>query len=176
MLVVGLCGYAGSGKSTAADHLQHNHCFARHSFAKPLKDMLRALGLTEDHINGKLKEAPCKMLGGKSPRYAMQTLGTEWGRDLIHPDIWVEAWLATMPQNAPGVVADDVRFPNERLAIRRLGGLVVEIARPGIEGGDHASEVIDFQTDRIVINNGSIRDLQDRLDSVLRLGSMADAR
>lgn len=175
MLVVGLCGYAGSGKTTAADHLVNNHCFARHPFAGPLKNMLKAMGLTEDHINGKLKEVRSEILCGQTPRYAMQTLGTEWGRVLMGPDLWVKAWLATMPQNVPGIVAEDVRFANEMLAIRRLDGLVVEIARPGKEGGSHPSEVLDFQTDRTIINNASIRELQDRVDTCLNLGMVGGA-
>lgn len=170
MLVVGLCGYAGAGKSTVAQHLVHNHCFVLHPFAGPLKAMIRCLGLADEHINGKLKETPCEMLGGLPPRHAMQTLGTEWGREMIHPDLWVKAWSATLPSNSvPGIVADDVRFENEMLAIRRMGGLVIEVARPGVTGGTHASEVIDFQTDRVILNSGTITDLQERIDSALRL-------
>ena len=48
--------------------------------------MLYQLGLGEAHIEGALKEVPCELLGGKTPRYAMQTLGTEWGRDTDQQD------------------------------------------------------------------------------------------
>lgn len=175
MLVVGLCGYAGAGKSTAADHLVNNHCFKRHGFADPIRNIGRTMGLSEDYITGKLKETPCEHLGGKSWRFFAQRLGTEFGREMIHPDLWVKIWLATIPQGVPGVVADDVRFANERLAIRRLGGLVVEVARPGKESGNHPSEVIDFQTDRILINDKTIRELQDQIDAVLNLGMVGGA-
>jgi hypothetical protein len=46
-------------------------------FAGPLKSMCMALGLTEAHIEGHLKEVPCELLCGQTPRHAMQTLGTE---------------------------------------------------------------------------------------------------
>jgi hypothetical protein len=55
----------------------------------------------------------------------MQTLGTEWGRDLIGPDFWVGIWEAKVRQLLRGgvnVVADDCRFPNELAAALRLGG------------------------------------------------------
>lgn len=169
--IVGLCGYAGSGKSTVAKHLVGNHCWEHRPFAGPLKKMLMALGLTDEHIHGKLKEVPCDMLGGKTPRWAMQSLGTEWGRNLIHPDLWTMAWQAALPNGAcPGVVVDDVRFANERLLILRLGGMLIEVCRPGVEqASSHVSEV-GIAGDHVLLNNGSIADLQRRVDWLLKLG------
>lgn len=37
-LLIGLTGYAGSGKDTAADYLVHTHDFAKISFADPLRE------------------------------------------------------------------------------------------------------------------------------------------
>ena len=95
--LIALTGLAGSGKTTAADYLVKAHGFACISFAGPIKSMLRTLGLTalediEEVFEGEGKEKPNRLLCGKSPRFAMQTLGTEWGRDLIGPDLWVNAW------------------------------------------------------------------------------------
>jgi hypothetical protein len=78
--LIALTGYAGSGKSTLADILACEHGFTVVKFAGPLKAMLRALGLDEREIEGDLKEQPCQLLAGHTPRRAMQTLGTEWGR------------------------------------------------------------------------------------------------
>jgi hypothetical protein len=79
------------------------------------RHLLREIGHCEDDvermIEGDLKEAVHPELG-VSPRHLMVTLGTEWGRDAVHPDLWVRIWAASLPE-AAHVVAEDVRFPNE---------------------------------------------------------------
>lgn len=142
--LIALCGPAQSGKSTCADELATYYGYTLVKFAGPLKDMLRSLGLTEAQIEGNQKEIPCTFLNGKSPRQAMQTLGTEWGRDLIGRDLWVNAWTARCNQIirlGGRVVVDDCRFDNELQAIRALGGKAVKLWRPGIEAvNGHISE------------------------------------
>lgn len=165
--LIGITGRIGSGKTTAAMYMCERYGFARHRFASPLKAMLHCLGLTPLHTDGELREKPCKILGGMTPRYAMQTLGTEWGRDLVSKTLWVDAWKATMPQNIP-VVVDDVRFANEAEAVYEMGGTVIRIDRP--EGatydvhmvGKHASEDLEFSVFEYnrVINDGTIYDLE----------------
>lgn len=151
--IIGLSGTIGSGKSYAAAHLDKQFNFRIHKFAKPLKDMLRALGLPEDRIEGPLRKEPFDMLCGQTPRHAMQTLGTEWGRNMIGADFWVNAWRATRPSGA--IVADDVRFPNEAAEIRRLGGIVVRIftVEDALNEDEmHASEMLDFEPDVHLFN------------------------
>jgi hypothetical protein len=82
-------------------HLVNHRGFARVRFAGPLKAMMAALGCTNAEIDGDRKEVPCDLLGGKSPRWAMQTLGTEWGRKLIGDDL-VDSSLATRRCPSPG--------------------------------------------------------------------------
>ena len=88
-MIIGLTGYAGCGKSTVADYLVKKHGFTLIKFAGPLKAMMRALGLGEREIEGDLKEKPCGLLAGRTPREAMQTLGTEWGRQHFGQNFWV---------------------------------------------------------------------------------------
>jgi hypothetical protein len=115
--VIGLCGLAGAGKTTAARFMEEEWAFERISFAGPLKAMCMAvLSLSQSH--GPLKEVPDESLCGKSPRQFMQLLGTEFGRELIGPDFWVRQWRAAVEKECliEGrglIVADDVRFPNE---------------------------------------------------------------
>jgi hypothetical protein len=166
--LIALVGLAGSGKSTAAKYLTANHGYRVEKFAGPLKDMLRAFGLTEAHIEGDLKEAPCDLLGGRTPRYAMQTLGTEWGRDLIHPSLWTGAWMARARGGL--VVTDDCRFENEAEAVRRLGGMIIRVARPSLGNVvHHASESGQsrIQSDRYIVNGGTPADLFAQIDAVL---------
>jgi len=166
--LIALVGLAGSGKSTAAKHLTANHGYRVEKFAGPLKDMLRAIGLTESHIEGDLKEVPCDLLGGKTPRYAMQTLGTEWGRDLISTGLWTRAWMDRARNGA--VVTDDCRFENEAEAVRRLGGRIIRVVRPAHgNGAGHASESDQARivADRDIVNNGTPADLHAQLDAIL---------
>lgn len=169
-LIIGLCGPAKSGKSLAAEYLINNHGFARVRFAGPLKAMLAALGLSQEEIEGPLKERPCAMLGGKTPRHAMITLGTEWGRDMIDPDLWVNAWRAAvdrLPEGKP-VVVEDCRFHNEAHTIRSCDGLLVRLDRrlAGI-GVAHPSEQENFTPDLRIENNGTVTELCDALGKLI---------
>jgi len=164
MKIIGLVGRLGSGKTTAAEYLEEQYGFSRVKFADPLKDMLRAIGLDEDHIEGHLKEEPCDLLMGQTPRHAMQTLGTEWGRNCIHPNLWVRLWMERAGTKRI-VIADDCRFPNEMAAIRENGGTLIRIVPdfPGFKNAPitHESEqyAVDCDVDVEVTNNGSISEM-----------------
>ena len=162
--VIGLAGRALSGKSTAAAHLA-GFGYERIRFAGPLKAMMAALGLSPAEIDGELKETPSALLGGRTPRHAMQTIGTEWGRQLIDPDLWIRAWRQSAERvigQGGGVVADDVRFPNEAEVIRALGGIVVRVDRRSAgsaSGGWHVSEALAIEPDVVISNDGGLPDL-----------------
>ncbi len=163
--VIGFAGPIGCGKTTAALHLVDNHGFTRVRFADGLKSMLYSIGLSPAQIDGDQKEVPCEQLCGKTPRWAMQTLGTEWGRQLIGGDIWVNAWR----HKALGygkVVCDDCRFPNEADTIRRMGGIVVGIERPGCAAGSHASEHFSFNVDTVIFNDGDLNTLYTAVGTI----------
>jgi hypothetical protein len=167
-MIIGLIGYKQSGKSTVADYLA-KYGFVRQRFAQPLKDMLKAIGLTDDHVDGDLKEIPCDLLGGRTPREAMQLLGTEWGRKLIHPDLWIILWKSKS-RSIPMVVVDDTRFPNEAQAICDLGGTLWRISRPNYGGDDpHESE---YYIDKLAVNyeldnSGTIDALKSNVDKLI---------
>ncbi|TIN83075.1 deoxynucleotide monophosphate kinase [Mesorhizobium sp.] len=169
-LVVALSGAAGSGKSTAAQYLVERHGYTRVRFAGPLKAAMAALGLSERHIEGDLKEEPCDLLCGKTPRYAMQTIGTQWGRDIIGEDFWIGLWrnaANTVIEAGGRVVVDDCRFPNEAAAVRRMGGDIYRLAgRGGIAGG-HESERMDFTADVHIDNSGTVAELRRALVEAL---------
>lgn len=164
--IIAFTGPKGCGKSTAAKYLM-DHGFVRHYFAKSLKEMIKCLGLTEEHVNGGLKETPCHELCGQTPRWAMQSLGTEWGRELIHPDLWVNAWKNTMPKETD-IVCDDLRFPNEYSILKEQNGYVVDIIRPGFERDQsHESEAHSLPFDYQIANASTFESLQHQLDEVL---------
>ena len=170
MNLIGFAGYRGSGKDQAAELFLVNG-YSPLKMAGGLKIMLRALldfrGCPHDHIErmieGDKKEEPTYYLGGKSPRYAMQTLGTEWGRDTLSQTLWTEAvsdHIRTMNTNT---IITDVRFPNEVDLIHSLGGVVIRIKRDEVQpvGAVHASEkyIGELDVDYIVENNKTINDL-----------------
>ncbi|RJG46480.1 hypothetical protein D3Y55_21025 [Mesorhizobium sp. DCY119] len=132
--------------------------------------MLRAVGLTEAEIEGDLKEAPSVRLAGKTPRHAMQTLGTEWGRNCMGEDFWVGIWrqrVEAIIEVGGRVIVDDCRFPNEAATIRRLGGDIYRLDGRGGISGSHESERANFIADLIVTNDGSREELHDKLDEAL---------
>jgi hypothetical protein len=168
-LIIGVVGPAGSGKSAVAKHLVTKYGFFRMRFAENLKAMLKVgLGLSDEQIDGDLKMVPLPEFGGCTPRHIMQTLGTDWGRRLIHSDVWVSAWRKKLPGTGL-VVVDDVRFPNEAAAIKSEGGFLWRIDRPGIEAmaHDHPSERFQAQiaTDITLVNETNLFDLMLKVDA-----------
>jgi hypothetical protein len=169
--IVALSGVAGSGKTTAADYLGKRYGYVRVKFADPIKDMLRAIGLTDRHLEGDLKEKPQHF--GKSPRFLLQTLGTEWARDTIHQDFWVNIWcnrVWDLLKQGKRVVVDDVRFANEILAVRALQGAIyrVETVRvTATANKDHSSENPISGHCAIIHNNDSIENLYAQIDKLL---------
>jgi hypothetical protein len=162
MNVIALCGLAYAGKSTIADYLVRDLGYTRIKFADGLKNMLRSLGLDEDEIEGHLKEKPCALLCGQTPRHAMVTLGTEWGRNLIHPDLWTTIWrerVAAITNSGGKVVVDDMRFPNEAAAAAGAGAFRMRVLRPAPKTSvAHESEsyVAALPVDAEVMNDGDI--------------------
>jgi hypothetical protein len=175
-MLIGLCGPAGAGKNTVADFLTDSNGgpFAQIAFAAPLYECLSAItGLPVARLkNRDVKEEVIPWLG-KSPRQLLQTLGTEWGRGTVHPEIWIRiAMERAKPEMAGGrgVVITDVRFDNEAQAVIDAGGEVWRVTRPGWrcladEAAAHQSEagVSDHLIARTIDNSGSLDDLRDQL-------------
>lgn len=158
-MIIGLAGRKYSGKTTAAEALEGLD-FEVMSFASTLKLMgrilLRNIGLTEFQIQAaqKFKETPIPGLE-VSWRQLCQSLGTEWGREQIHPDLWVKAAEQSIKDH-DRVVFDDVRMENEAAMIRRNGGLIIHVKRPlHREKDKHASEagIAFVEGDEIILNS-----------------------
>lgn len=168
--LVGLVGRARVGKDTAAEFLEDRHLLQQFAFANPLKDMLTSV--FGDLFYDGDRESPIEWLG-KSPRQLMQTLGTEWGRQCVHPDLWVllahQEWLACQRNLSKGMVVSDVRFDNEARWIKEQGGVLIEIRRREAEKvSAHLSEVgILHRVDHVIRNDGTIDDLYAALDEVV---------
>lgn len=170
--VIGFAGRAGAGKTTAALCLVATMGYCLMSFADPLRDMLRAVGLTAEDLSAG-KEIPHLLLGGKTPRFALQTLGTEWGRKTISEELWIG--LARHRLNraldaGERIVFDDVRFANEAQMVRVIGGIVIHIDRPGLPpiSQAHASEAgLPAQLIDHHVSADSPEELQTKLHAIL---------
>lgn len=173
-MLIGLTGAAGSGKNTVADLLG----WRQMAFAQPLYRMLSAMtGLPVEELQDRSrKEAVIPWLG-KSPRQLLQSLGTEWGRDTIGPDVWVNATLMhAKPMLAAGenIVITDVRFDNEAIAIIGVGGRVFRVVRPGhgclaATTASHVSEagVSDHLVTAEIRNDGPLDALRAAAEAVI---------
>ncbi len=212
MNLFGICGLAGSGKDTVADFLAKEHGFAKVSFADPLKRICKdVFEFTDEQLWGpsQCRNAPDSRYPrnpyGSSvvaeyltPRYALQTLGTEFGRD-CYATIWVEYALRVVERllSDPyatydartgvtrssagftrGVAVPDVRFRNEVDAIVQAGGKVVRIVRPGAglggAAGLHPSEreqvqIPDSAFHAVIQNDGTLEDLYEKVGEIVGL-------
>lgn len=158
-MIIGLTGKARSGKDTAAEYLAQ-YGFEHYWFSKPMKDACASIfGWGDEHLYGDLKEVT-DIRFGCSPRQALQTLGTEWGRDCIGEDLWIDIAKQKM-LNAESIVISDVRFDNEARAIRDMGGVVVEIIRDDAQSVNAHSSEQGIEKELISMtleNNSSKRD------------------
>lgn len=176
-ILIGLHGLARTGKDTAANYLAHHYAFMAYAFAMPLKTALQLMfSLTEEQLNGALKEVPLANIG-KSPRELMQLLGTEWGRHLVHNDLWlllarqqIDNVLSMNNEWIQGFVISDVRFENEAKWLRDQGGVVVHLQRPdAVAVNPHVSEagVAVHDNDFVIHNDADLHHLYTQLDHLM---------
>ncbi len=203
-MIIGITGKAGAGKDTVADLLVREHGFVKVALADPMKRFCKeVLGFTTEQLWGpsEMRNAPDTRLpwpGGfnshLTPRFALQQLGTEWGR-ACYEDVWIDyavrvaqklsveggytysaklglehAWRPGDENWFSPVVIPDVRFRNEFEAIRKAGGYVLKITRPGagLDGaaGAHVSETEsagwkDEDFDAVIENVWTLAELPD---------------
>lgn len=181
ILVVGVCGAARSGKDTFASFLRaeltrsDTPCYSYTiSMADPLRDMFRTLlaGLDPHCVldwTGKDKDKDTSILLGRSPRYILQTLGTDWGREMVDKELWCEIIKqrihSVREKSRRFAVANiaiipDIRFDNES----KLCDVIYEVTRTGTKRvREHSSEagLSPHLIDKTILNNGTVEDLLD---------------
>jgi len=205
-LIVGLVGFIGAGKGAVADLLVDGHDFFKESFANSVKDAVSVIfGWDRALLEGDTPESRAwreqddkfwseKLGKAFSPRLALQLMGTEAGRDVFHPDLWVHTVLRRC-ENAPwnNYVIADVRFPNEIKAIREAGGIVIRVKRgdepewynvalkvnkksnyygmaeqyPNVHFSEWAW--IGSDIDAEIVNNSTLEDLTEKVDLIVNL-------
>ncbi|MDN5399336.1 MAG: deoxynucleotide monophosphate kinase [Pseudomonas sp.] len=174
-ILIGLTGRARSGKTTAAEHLAQTYLLEQYAFADPLRDGLMAIfNLDPTDFEGDRKEQPLGWLDC-SPRQLMQSMGTEWARNTVHPNVWVKLaeqnleYMTKALGAVLGFVVSDVRFENEADLIRRRGGTVIHILRPNaLAVNPHISEagIAANSADLTLPNYGTVEGFLRSLDEV----------
>ena len=141
-MIIGVCGFIGSGKDTIADYLVNFHEFRRESFASTLKDAVAAVfGWDRTMLEGRTKEArewreqvdpwwaERLAMPTLTPRWVLQYWGTEVCRKAFHDNIWIASLENKLRNSKDHVVISDCRFPNEISSIKNAGGKIVWVQR-----------------------------------------------
>ena len=140
-MIIGICGFIGSGKDTIADFLVSHHGYRRESFASTLKDAVASVfGWDRIMLEGTTKASRVwreqedewwsERLGIKvTPRLVLQLWGTDVCRKAYHEDIWIASLENKLRKMEDDIVISDCRFPNEIQAIKNLGGEVIRVIR-----------------------------------------------
>lgn len=184
-MIIGFAGKMGAGKNLSASFVKEAYPskeFEEKSFAYKIKQVTSLIlgceiGYLED------REYKKRVLDGLSitPRKFMQLLGTDFGRKMVHPDIWVNALLneyspigmysvpLDFPVNVgshdvfvyPNWLITDVRFPNEVKAIEDHGGKVIKLTRSCGRSKHESETALDgYNFDYVINNNGTKEELR----------------
>lgn len=194
--LVGITGLKQSGKNTAAEALVESLGFTPDAFADDLKAIIYdtegiwvrvpATVLSSNPRRPMYKpeqflpyQEVVDRLGIDNAkelvpdvRRILQTFGTEGMRNRFGPSIWSDRVLERAAQRHAQdtdsrTVITDVRFPDEAEAVRRAGGFLIRVVRPGQPTGidQHASEALisSLPVDLEIVNDSTIEALQDQV-------------
>lgn len=179
-MLIAVTGYKNSGKNAVCNVLAKNNEYKITGFADALKKQFLAIDPWVSMNNG--EEERIERLSiivaaigwdrakEKFPeiRRLLQKGGTEGGRDIFGQDIWIETWSKTadvLLEQGYDVCVSDMRFLNEAVAVRELGGQVWRVHRPGTAAGEHLSEreLDEIVPDLVIRNTGNLKDLTSRV-------------
>lgn len=194
-MIIGINGYAGSGKDTVGEIIkmqQPKENWEIKKFAGKLKEVASIiLGIPKTMFEDqefKKKTLPQMWSDHGLPmtvRDFLQRLGTDALRQGLHPNTWVNALMMEYKEvcfvgkdsegadlfSYPNWVITDCRFPNEATAIKNAGGIIVRVNRPGVNAVNaHPSEVAlsHWQFDYTIENNEGIVELKHKVRDILK--------
>ncbi|WP_432006338.1 hypothetical protein [Streptomyces parvus] len=190
-LIVGLSGYARSGKNAAAEALVQ-HGWRQAAFADKLREFLLAVnpvipgpvGVGNLRLQLLIADVGWEYAKAHYPevRALHNRTGTDAGRKILGNNVWVDA-LFREHDDAPALVISDVRFPNEAQAVADRGGVLIRVERPGVSpardrtGRIYESETAldDWPFDHVLRNDDSVRALHVKLYGVAGLVQLSQA-
>lgn len=181
-MIIGISGYAESGKDTIGSILEEHGGFVRVGYADKLRAAAAAINpivqashgggpvLRYNNLVAKYGYDEAKKVCPEVREF-LQRLGTECGRNVFGDDFWVEAlWRELDNKQTDNYVITDVRFRNEALAIKSRKGEVWRVDRPGVgPKNNHPSETAldGWHFDARISNGGTIDDLRQAVLELL---------
>lgn len=179
--IIPIFGNAGHGKSTVAKIISDLTGGSVRNFADPLKEVAKAMiGIPLSVSHGSQEDKENTMFYGKSARQHLQWIGTEVGKDGVHPSVWVDRFLeASLEDTNPVTIAGDGRFPSDEYhylkdkASTRARVISLVIRRPDVDVNmAHRSESIvaewpDNDFAWVITNTGSMEELVDKVGEFL---------
>lgn len=170
--IIGLSGYAQSGKDTVANKLVEEYGYKRISFADAIRDfLLRVNPILMDgrRLSGLVTEFGWEIAKAQDEvRRLLQETGTA-ARDMFGEYFWISVALSKVGDNEK-VVISDVRFSNEADVIKMLGGQVWKVTRPGvgpINGHISESDMDSYAVDHVIDNSGTIEELHAEVQKLV---------
>jgi hypothetical protein len=174
-MIIGLTGYAQSGKDSVANILVEQHGYTRFAFADKIRELLIETnplirdGFRVESVVSAYGWDQAKILFPEI-RHLLQSLGVG-ARKLLGDDIWIYQVLKDV-HPTDKIVISDVRFINEAECISARGGDMWRIKRPGVGAVNaHVSEsdLDGYKVDKILSNGGTLEELEllvhTRMDS-----------
>jgi hypothetical protein len=190
-MIIGVCGFIGSGKDTVADYLVNLHQFRRESFANSLKDAVaQVFGWERDMLDGRTRQSRewreqvdpwwAERLGipNLTPRWILQHWGTEVCRNGFHDDIWIASLENKLRHSLDDIVISDCRFPNEIKSIQSTGGVIIRVVRgPEPEWYDAAISVNQGPNGNLTwaVSKAKLSKLQIHASETAWVGTQFDA-
>jgi len=182
-MIIGLHGFAQSGKDTIGQGLVEKYGFERLSFADIIREAVYTLNPVVSYsavsgtfrVRGLVDAYGWEWCKSNYPevRRLLQVMGTEVGRDLIYEAIWIDG-VRNKFRNGDYVITD-VRFENEAEMIRsNREGLLVKIIRDGVGPvNTHSSDsgLPDELFDLVINNDGSLEEFIAHVDEIASLKS-----
>ena len=174
-MIIGLSGYAQSGKDTVAELLCLNYGFTRVAFADGIRDAIYRLN--PYIINDGLGDGDWRVaddvdehgweMAKQHPevRRLLQVLGTEVGREMFGEDVWINKAFKHI-EDDQRIVIPDVRFPNEANAVINKGGQVWRINRHNhapVNGHKSEHAMDNFMFKHVLYNDGTLDELSDEV-------------
>ena len=178
-MIIGLSGYAQTGKDTVAEYLVNNHNFTRVAFADPIRKALFELDPIVTISNGvQITLKPVIDLYGWDEaktlfpeiRRLIQRFGTEVGRELWNENFWVHKAFDEIRKIDGNIVVTDVRFTNEADALKILHGKMWRVIRNDVGPVNrHSSEtqLDNYPFDAIIDNNNDLSKLYQIIDDLI---------